>query len=171
MSAARAVILWQREPPHRALQLALFPPSIMRRQTVRTRRAFRYVDVRGTVVTRWAVESVPCVVPTRADDAGLPDVGRWTPPRHARTFDTTRFADDLTLRMFVREHPEGASLQEVADQIGWTKQGVMEVERRALGKIAKLALEDEAVLTWMVDLLGGSSDADALAAQIEGRRS
>ncbi len=172
MRQARAdvVIIWQRAPAPRAHQLVLFPPSVMRRQTIRTRRAFRFVDVRGAQHTRWLVESVPCVITTAADDKDLPAAGRWTPPRHSPTFDTTRFADDLALRMFVKAHPEGASLQEVADQIGWTKQGVMEVERRALGKLAKLALEDESVLSWMADVLGAGSDVDALAAQIERTR-
>jgi hypothetical protein len=151
--------------PELSSQLDLFPPSVTRKLTVRRRRQFRFFDVRGEVRVRFMVESVPCAIPTSADDKGLPDFKRWTPPRHARSFDALAYQDDMSTRMFVRDHPEGASLQEVADAIGWSKQGVMEVERRALRKLIEQARDDEATLVWMADNLG--IDADEVAAMLE----
>jgi hypothetical protein len=139
-------------------QLYLFPPSVMRRQSVRRRSVYRYIDIRGTVITRATLETVPCVVPTSADDAGLPNWRRWTPPRHAKSFDALPYAEDMTVRMFVRDHPEGAAMSEVAEAIGWSKQGVMEVERRAIKKLIVLATKYEWAAEWMADNLGIDMD-------------
>lgn len=135
-------------------QINLFAPSIMRRQTLRRRRSFRYVDIRGEVQSRHLLDEVPIVRPTSADDAGLPDWHRWTPPRHASAFDALPYLEDFDTRTFVREHPEGASLGEIAEHIGWSKQGVMEVERRAMRKLVALAMVDDEAAEWMATILG-----------------
>lgn len=137
-----------------AAQLDLFPVSVTARVTVRRRRVFRYIDLRGELRTKIVVESLPCAIPTTADDRGLPPEGRWTPPRHARSFDVLPYEDDMAVRAFVRDHPEGATLQEIADEIGWTRQGVLEVERRALAKLVKLATRDADAREWMAAHMG-----------------
>lgn len=135
-------------------QLLLFPPSVMRRVSVRRRTTYRFIGIRGLPVVRTVVDTVPVVRPTSADDAGLPDWNRWTPPRHARTFDTLRYEDDLDIRRFVATHEDGASLGEIAEHIGWSKQGVMEVERRGLRKLVALAMKHEWAAEWMATVLG-----------------
>lgn len=133
-------------------QLVMFPPSIMRRTVLRRRRCFAWMSLDGARV-RWVTESVPCELPTSADDRGLPDVGRWTPPRHSRDFDRLPYAEDFAARLFVRDHPEGATLQQIADEIGWTKQGVNEVLLRATRKLVALARVDRIARRWMADVL------------------
>lgn len=139
-------------------QLDLWPPSVMRRVSLRRRTAYRMVDFRtGALVTHTVVDLVPVVRPTSADDSDTPR-RKWTPPRHRRDFDALPYSEDLETRLFVAEHPDGASLEEIADVIGWTKQGVMEVERKAFAKLIRLARQHWWAAEWMSAVLGVDAD-------------
>lgn len=137
-----------------SVQLTLFAPSVLRRVVLRRRRSFVFMSIRGEIERRYMTEAVPCAIPTSADDAGLVPEGRWTPPRHSRDFDRLSYQDDFAVRMFVRDHQEGASLEEIADEIGFTKQGVNEVLIRAVRKLVERAKVDADTREWMAGILG-----------------
>lgn len=158
VDSARRLIRAARQPRPARAELAphpaLFPASIMRRVIVRRRRAFAFVSLdTGRVRIEHVVESIPCELPTSADDRGLPPEGRWTPPRQTRDFDRLPYREDFAVRMFVRDNPEGASLQEIADEIGFTKQGVNEVLTRAVRKLIAQARIDYRTRRWMAEVL------------------
>jgi hypothetical protein len=49
--------------------------------------------------------------------------------------DTVSYEDDETVKAFVREHPDGATLEEVAQALGLTKQRIHQIEVEALNKL------------------------------------
>lgn len=114
----------------------------------------RYVHL-GQLVRRTLTETIE--VRTHAGD-DRPGGRRWSERAVHRELDTAPYLDDLRVRRFVVEHPEGASLDEIAVAMNLSKEGVANCERRAIRKVLMHALEDEATFEWCVVYLGLTED-------------
>lgn len=132
----------------------LFPPSTMRRQTKRYVRQVRYVHA-GKVVTRTMTETTEVKTHAGYDRAGG---AQWASRAVHRELDACRYVDDFKVRRFVIGHPDGASLDEIAEGMNLSKEGVAGCERRAVKKLLLLALEDEEVFRWATETLGINHD-------------
>lgn len=143
-------------PPEsiRPVQLMLYPPSVMRRQARQTCRIIRYVQA-GSLVRKVLTETIE--TRTHAGD-DKPGGRQWAERAVHRELDTAPYLDDLRVRRFVLDHPDGASLDEIAVAMNLSKEGVAGCERRALRKILQHALDDEPTFQWCVVYLGLTED-------------
>lgn len=150
---AKLLCLWPRRSPQPERPMpsypTLFPPTVMRRQARTTLRRVRYIHL-GRVVTETLTETVELRTHAGYDrDAGP----GWTTRAVHRELDTEPYLRDFKVRRFVIDHENGASLDEIAEAMNLSKEGVANCERRALRKLLLLALEDEDVFQFVVTTL------------------
>lgn len=126
----------------------------MRRQAKRTLRMVRYVHL-GQLVRQTLAETIEVRTHAGYDRGEGP---QWTARAVHRELDTVPYLEDLRVRRFVIEHPDGASLDEIAEAMNLSKEGVAGCERRAIRKLLQLALEDESAFQWVVTTLGIDED-------------
>ena len=95
-------------------------------------------------VARWcSIFGLRTEVALRRIAAGWPPHDAVSQPGHVRThWDVTPYAEDREAQRFVREHPQGATLEEIAEVLGVTKQHVLNIEKDALISV-ELALVEE----------------------------
>ncbi len=93
--------------------------------------AARYWDVACTTIFRWEVKDYKPQEPLRSEIANAWGVD-WPDP----------LFDDLDVDAFVREHPDGATIREIADFVGIDPMGIHAIEQRALAKLRAAIGED-----------------------------
>lgn len=129
-------------------QLALLPASVINRRRHLQWRKYR-VEEGGSLVARYVLEDKAVSLPTEASDDETRDrKWTWTAPRLHRGFDELPYEDDFRVRMFVRDHPDGASLEEIAKALGMTKEGISGIEKRAIRRVMELARTDPDAAEW-----------------------
>lgn len=86
----------------------------------------------------------------------------YRPNRRSAITNDTSYAEDAACRRFVEEHPDGATLEEIGDFCGVTRERIRQIEAKALRKLRLACLREGVAFEDFLGVLG--VDAQLVAA-------